>query len=114
MSWGGFEQTLSVGLMVPLHFGGGKRRFEGGGRLEAFQEGPGVHDKDHDKGTIRELKQNPSLLLSCGLALHPKYVGESQRSLTSHTLVVLNQEPLNAPFLNGLFSRGFSRGKMAH
>ena len=24
------------------------------------------------------------------------------------------QEPLNAPFLNGLFSRGFSRGKTAH
>ena len=25
-----------------------------------------------------------------------------------------NQEPLDAPFLNGLFSRGFSRGKTAH
>ena len=24
------------------------------------------------------------------------------------------QEPLNAPFLNGLFSRGFSKGKTAH
>ena len=26
----------------------------------------------------------------------------------------LIQEPLNAPFLNGLFSRGFSRGETAH
>ena len=25
----------------------------------------------------------------------------------------VNQEPLNAPFLNGLFSTGFSRGKTA-
>ena len=25
-----------------------------------------------------------------------------------------SQEPLNGPFLNGLFSRGFSRGKTAH
>ena len=26
----------------------------------------------------------------------------------------ISQEPLNAPFLNGLFSRGFSGGKTAH
>ena len=27
---------------------------------------------------------------------------------------ILSQEPLDAPFLNELFSRGFSRAKMAH
>ena len=31
----------------------------------------------------------------------------------SKTIFYVTQEPLNAPFLNGLFSSGFSRGKTA-
>ena len=33
---------------------------------------------------------------------------------TAAFIYTLYQEPLNAPFLNGLFSRGFSREKTAH
>ena len=46
--------------------------------------------------------------------------GNSCSGLTSSEVpyysvtVEFNQEPLDAPFLNGLFSRGFPSGKTAH
>ena len=35
------------------------------------------------------------------------------RDENMYVLEVKTEEPLNAPFLNGLFSSGFSRGKTA-
>ena len=49
--------------------------------------------------------------------LHKKKLAQIILKLLSMALSDVDsdvQEPLNAPFLNGLFCRGFSRGKTAH
>ena len=53
------------------------------------------------------------LLLGCRIVFCPVFLSKSWFGVSHAYHNLTSQEPLNAPFLNGLFSSGFSRGKTA-